>query len=254
MRIAFLTDLHLGAEGEQPQDVNVRQNFLDALAYLAELKPNCLVLGGDICNGTDNVAIYQWVKQQVDKLPFPYYVIPGNHDDSTIIADVFHKNHDMYDGELYYALPLEGRPALFLDSSKGEFSAAQWAWFRDYLTALRDNNVVVFMHHPPLPADVLFMDRKYPFRQSDEFLELVRDLPCHVTVVCGHYHVDKVVQRGNLLVLLSPSTFYQMKQDTPSFAVDNYQIGIREINLTTHGTNSTVFYLDPSKPQPEPTK
>ena len=106
------------------------------------------------------------------------------------------------------------------------------------------------MHHPPLPADVTFMDRKYPFHQSHEFLELVRDLPCHVTVVCGHYHVEKVVQRGNLMVLLSPSTYYQMQQDSPKFAIEHYRIGIREINLTSHGITSTVHYMDPAKHSP----
>ncbi|ADB37242.1 metallophosphoesterase family protein [Spirosoma linguale] len=245
MRIAFLTDMHLGAEGELPEGVDVRQNFLKALAFLTELKPSCLVLGGDFCISVGDSSIYQWVKKQVDELPFPYYVIPGNHDDPTMLAEVFNKMHDLHGGELYYALSLEGRPTLFLDSSKGAFSDQQWTWFRDYLSALRDNNIVVFMHHPPLPADVQFMDRKYPFRQSEEFIELVRDLPCHVTVICGHYHVEKVVQRGNLLVLLSPSTFYQMKQDTVGFAVDTLRVGIREINLTTHGTNSAVYYLDP---------
>lgn len=244
MRIAFITDMHLDVEGENPQGVDVRQNFLKALAFLDELKPNCLVIGGDICNTTADPAIYEWVEKQLDSLPIPYYVISGNHDNSVMLAEAFEKTHDLTGQELYYALPLEGRPVLFLDSSKGELSDEQWTWLRDYLTALRDTNVVIMMHHPPLPADVAFMDNKYPFRQSDEFLELVHKLPCHVTVVCGHYHVEKVVQRGNLLVLLSPSTFYQMKQDTLGFAIDNYRIGIREINLTTHGTISAVHYLD----------
>ncbi|MVM28787.1 metallophosphoesterase [Spirosoma sp. HMF4905] len=243
MRIAFITDIHIGAEGEKLHGIDVRQNFLNALDFLTNLKPNCLVIGGDLCNKHGDRSIYEWVKKQLDELPIPYYVISGNHDDPVMLADVFKKDHDLHGNELYYALPLEGRPALFLDSSKGEFSAEQWTWLRDYLTALRDNNVLIIMHYPPLPADVEFMDTKYPFRQSDEFLELVHELPCHVTVVCGHYHVEKVVQRGNLLVLLSPSTFYQMKQDTPEFAVDNYRVGIREVNLTTHGTTSAVHYL-----------
>lgn len=247
MRIAFLTDMHVGAEDELVQGVDVRQNFLKALATVADLKPNCLVLGGDLCNTKSDPAIYAWIRTQIDQLPFPNYVIAGNHDDSVVMAEVFNKRHNLMSGELYYALPLEGRPALFLDSSKGVFSDTQWEWLREYMLALRDTNIVIFMHHPPLPADVLFMDRKYAFRQSDEFLELIRDLPCHVTVVCGHYHVEKVVQRGNLLVLLTPSTFYQLKQDTPEFAIDNYQIGIREVNLTTHGTNSTVVYLNPTE-------
>ena len=247
MRIAFITDLHLGTETEKPQGVHVRQNFLKALDFLTELKPNCLVLGGDICNDTGDTAIYEWVKKQVDKLHMPCYVIAGNHDDSAMMAGIFRNAHHLHGSELYYALPLEGRPVLFLDSAKGELSPQQWAWLQDYLAALRDSNLLIMMHHPPLPADVTFMDHKYPFQQSDEFLKLVRDLPCHVTVVCGHYHVEKVVQRGNLMVLLSPSTFYQMQQDNPKFAIEHYRIGIREINLTNHGTTSTVHYLDPAK-------
>lgn len=247
MKLAFITDMHLGAEGENPQGVDVRQNFLKALDFVAGMKPNCLVLGGDICNGTGDRATYEWVKKQVDQLPVPCYIVSGNHDDSTMLAEVFENTHHLHGSELYYALPLDGRPVLFLDSSKGELSTEQWTWLREYLKALRDSNVLIMMHHPPLPADVVFMDQKYPFGQSDDFMEIVRELPCHVTVVCGHYHVDKVVQRGNLLALLSPSTFYQMQQTTPEFAIDHYQIGIREINLTSYGTTTTVHYLEPGK-------
>ncbi len=243
MRIAFLTDLHLDAEGVLPQGIDVRKNFCAALAYLSKQKPDGLVIGGDVCCETPDRAVYAWVREQLDQLPFPYYAIAGNHDDSVMMAEVFDLTHHLQGTELYYALPLEGRPTLFLDTAKGRLSPAQWTWLREYLTVLRDNNLLVFMHHPPLPADVQFMDTHYPFEQPDEFLALMRDMPCHVIVVCGHYHVEKIVQRGNLLTLLSPSTFYQMQQDTPAFAYDHFRVGIREINLTTHGTNSTVHYL-----------
>lgn len=244
MRIAFITDPHIGLADEMPQSIDVRQNFLNALAALSDLKPDCVILGGDLCSTTGNSEIYAWIKVQLDALPMPYYVIAGNHDDSIMLAEAFHKNHDLHEGELYYALPLNGRPVLFLDTARGSMSDAQWTWLRDHLTALRDSNVLIVMHHPPLPADVPFMDANYAFRQTDKFLALVQELPCHVTVVCGHYHVEKVVQRSNLLVLLSPSTFYQMSQNTTDFAIDNYQVGVREINLTAHGMSSTVHYLE----------
>lgn len=247
MRIAFITDPHLDKEGEKPMGVDVRQNFLDALAYATKLKPLLLVIGGDLCNSAGDPAVYGWVKQQLDALPYPYCIIPGNHDDSVMLAEAFNLTHHLHGDELYYALPLEGRPALFLDSAKGQFSLKQWQWLRDYLAALRDRNLLIFMHHPPLPADALFMDTHYPFWQADEFYDIAKDLTCHVTVVCGHYHVDKFVQRGNLTVLLSPATFYQIKSNTAEFAVDHYRVGIREMNLTTHGTNSEVHYLDPAQ-------
>ncbi|QIP16630.1 metallophosphoesterase [Spirosoma aureum] len=243
MRIAFITDIHIDTADKRPQGIDVRQNFLNALAFLTELQPSCLVLGGDICNTIGDRAIYEWVKQTLDTLPFPYYVIPGNHDDSVLLAEVFGRTNNLHNDELFYALPLEGRPTLFLDTSKGEFSPKQWAWLREYMAALRNNNVLIFMHHPPLPADVTYMDTHYPFRQSADFLELAKSSSCHITVVCGHYHVEKVVQRGNLMMLLTPSTFFQMKHDPTNMVIDNHCVGIREINLTTHGTNSTVHYL-----------
>ena len=122
MKLAFITDMHLGAEGEKPQGVDVRQHFLKALDFVADMKPNGLILGGDICNSTDDRrSIYEWVKKQVDKLPMPCYVIPGNHDDAVMMAEVFRNTHYLHGNELYYALPLEGRPVLFLDSSKGNY-------------------------------------------------------------------------------------------------------------------------------------
>ncbi|MFD2570755.1 metallophosphoesterase family protein [Spirosoma soli] len=243
MRIAFITDLHIGGPDEKPQGVDVRQNFLNALAYINELKPACLVIGGDICSTVGDELIYKWVKEQLDRLSYPYCLIAGNHDDSVMLANAFNLTHHLHGTELYYALPLEGRPALFLDTSTGELSPAQWTWLQQYVVALRDNNLLIFMHHPPILADVTYMDAHYRFRQSEEFLKLIKDLPCHVTVVCGHYHVEKVVQRGNLLVLITPSTFFQMKHDPATMVFDNYYVGIRELNLTTHGTNSTIHYL-----------
>lgn len=244
MRIAFLTDIHIDQAGEHPQGVDVRQNFLDTLAAIAATKPNCLVLGGDLCNQAGDASIYDWIRAETRKYPWPTYVIPGNHDDAALMAAAFDRTRDLHDGELYYALALEGRPALFLDSSKATFSEGQWAWLRDYMKLLRDTNLVVFMHHPPVPADMQAMDRLGPFRPSDTFVELVKDLPCHVTVVCGHYHIDRIVQRGNLLTLLSPSTYVQLRADTPDFEIASYRVGYREVNLTTHGTSSSVHYLD----------
>lgn len=244
MRIAFITDLHIDAEGVTPRGVDVRQNFRHVLLAVTSIKPALLVVGGDVCNTTGDPAIYRWVKQQLDDLPYPYCLIAGNHDDSVLLAQAFKLTHHLHGRELCYALPLEGRPALFLDSAADHFSPVQWAWLQDYMAALRDTNLLVFMHHPPVPADVSYMDAHNPFRQSDEFLKIVKALPCHVTVVCGHYHTEKIIQRGNLLVLLTPSTFVQLRQDTDTMTIESYQIGFREINLTTHGTNSRVYYLN----------
>ena len=243
MRIAFITDLHIAGENEKPLEVDVRQNFLNALQAVKDLHPIALVIGGDVCYDTGDRAIYQWVSQQVNELPFPTYFISGNHDDSTLLSEELKLTHHLQDGELYYAFPMEGYPALFLDTSKGEMSERQWTWLKEHLSALRDNNVLIFMHHPPLKAGVVHMDTHYAFKQSDRFIELVKELPCHVTVFCGHYHVEEWIQRGNLSVLITPSLFFQLKKDTVNLEIDHFKPAVREVNFTIDGLMSTVHYI-----------
>lgn len=243
MRIAFITDLHVAGEDEKPLGVDVRQNFLNALQQAKELHPLALVIGGDICYQSGDQAIYHWVCEQLRELPFPTYLIAGNHDDVALLATEMKLTHHVQQGELYYAFPMEGYPTLFLDTSKGEMSPEQWTWLSEHLRALRDTNLVIFMHHPPLKAGVGHMDTYYPFKQSDQFIDLINEVPCHVTVFCGHYHVEKWIQRSNLTVLITPSLFFQMKHDPIEMVIDHYRPAVREINFTPNGLTSTVHYL-----------
>ncbi|GAA4408390.1 hypothetical protein GCM10023187_30170 [Nibrella viscosa] len=242
MRIAFLTDLHIGAEGEKPQGVDVRQNFLNALAFLPEIKPDCIVLGGDLCYQTGERAVYQWIKTQLDPLPYPVYAIAGNHDDPVMMAEELELAHDVWGDELYFAFPLNGYPVVFLDTAKGYCSPGQMTWLQEHLHAI-GRNILLFMHHPPVLAGVGHMDAHYAFQQRDEIKSIFNSLSGRITVACGHYHVEKTILQDNLSVLITPSLFFQMKHDPEKMVIDHYRIAIREINLSPDGVTSTVHYL-----------
>lgn len=241
MRIAFLTDLHLGTPGQSTQGVDVRRNFLNALNYLNELKPDALVVGGDVCYDMGQAQTYRWFRQRVESLPYPWFAIAGNHDTSPLMARELGLEAHLRDEEFFFEEKLGETSALFLDTGRGTCSEAQWGWLGEKLAG-RDE-ALVFMHHPPLLAGVGHMDTNYPFRDSSTFLELTAPLR-RVTVVCGHYHVEKVVQRGNLTVYLTPSLFFQMKHDPMECVFDHFRIGIRELNLLPGGNLTTaVHYL-----------
>jgi 3',5'-cyclic-AMP phosphodiesterase len=242
MKIAFITDLHIAAEGETPQGIDVRANFLKTLNFVRAMKPACLVLGGDLCYDSGNLSIYQWIRQQLLDLPCIWFVIPGNHDNSVMMAEAFSLTHHLHGTELYFASPLEGYPAIFLDSSKAQFSPAQWTWLGDELKAIH-HNVLIFCHHPVLPANSEFMDTKYPFRQTEQWLELTNDLPCQMHVVSGHYHTDTVAFRGNTSVLITPSTYIQLDPGTPGITLIKTPPAVREINVTPNGLTSRVHYV-----------
>lgn len=242
MKIAFITDLHIAAEGEKPQGVDVRANFLKTLDFVRAMKPACLVLGGDLCYDTGDRAVYAWIREQLVDLPCTWFAIPGNHDNSVMMAEELHLTHHLHDSELYFASPLEGYPALFLDSSKTQFSPAQWQWLADELKAIH-HNVLIFCHHPVLPANAEFMDTNYPFRQTEQWIKLTRDLPCQMQVISGHYHTDAVAFRANTSVMITPSTYIQLDPNTPGISLIKTSPALREINMSPNGLTSRVHYV-----------
>ena len=240
MKIAFITDIHLGADGEMPEGVDVRARFLQTLRAVRAMKPACLVLGGDLCFDYGVRQTYQWIHEQLQQLPCQWFAIPGNHDDVLMMAQEMHLNHHLTGTELFSAAPLEGYPALFLDSSKGRFSDTQWQWMADEL-ALLHHNVLIFCHHPPLPADALFMDQNYPFTQQDRWNETTQHLPCRMQVISGHYHCEAVVQRANTTVLVTPSTYIQLDPHTPELGLVKTVPYFREITVSPTGVTSRVI-------------
>jgi Icc protein len=159
-----------------------------------------------------------------------------------MMAEELHLTRHLTGTELYSAVPLEGYPALFLDSSKGHFSDTQWAWLADELAVI-NYNVLVFCHHPVLSANARFMDTKYPFRQQDQWIETTEELPCRLQVISGHYHTEATVMRGNTTVLVTPSTYIQLDPHTPDLKLVNTGPYLREINVTTNGVSSRVVCI-----------
>lgn len=241
MPLAFLTDLHLGTANQYSLGVDVRQNFRVALDWVRERKPDALVVGGDVCFDVGRAETYRWFRAEVEALPFPWYAISGNHDNSVLMARELGLERYLQGEEFYFSVPFGGTLALFLDTSRGRCSETQWTWLREQVA--RREEVLLFMHHPPVPAGVRHMDAQYAFEESGRFLEIIRPLR-RATVVCGHYHVDRVLQRGNLTVFLTPSLYFQLKPDSPELAYDHFRIGIREIDLRPEGLVTSVQYLD----------
>ncbi|KAB7731239.1 metallophosphoesterase [Rudanella paleaurantiibacter] len=242
MKIAFITDLHIGAEGEMPLGIDVRANFLKALQFVRAMKPACLVLGGDLCYDSGDRAVYRWIYEQLMNLPCAWFAIPGNHDDSVMLAEELHLDHHLHGNELYFSSPLEGYPAVFLDSSKAQLSATQWEWLRDELKSIH-HNVLVFCHYPVLPANAEFMDTKYPFRQTEKWLETTHDLPCRMQVISGHYHTEAVALRGNTSLMVTPSTYIQIDPLSPEIKMVKTTPAVREIIVSPGGLTSRVHYI-----------
>ncbi|MCI5083174.1 MAG: metallophosphoesterase [Saprospiraceae bacterium] len=242
MKIVQITDLHVGREGEETFGVDVRANFLKIKQAILKEKPDHLVLSGDLCFDKGDKVIYQWIKEHLDEINIPYDVISGNHDDPVMLAEIFELNDNLHDQQLYFAKNLGGYPFLFLDTTTGIVSQEQLHWLKTEL-AKHDREVVIFMHHPPIKANVPFMDSRHALRNKPEVQQVLFNHPHPISIFTGHYHVEKNIRHGNTIVHITPSCYFQIDQKHPEFKVDHHRIGFREITLENGTIMDTVKYL-----------
>jgi Icc protein len=173
-------------------------------------------------------------------------VIGGNHDDAMMMAEVFGLQHLVTEDELYFAKKLGKATCLFLDSSRGFHSENQLKWLDRQLKNGNDN-FVIFTHHPPVKAGVKFMDSNYSLQNISEIQEVLFSYRGFVNIFCGHFHVEKAIQRDNILVQITPSTFYQLDQLSEDFKVDHHSIAYRLIDISTQSIKTSVKYFRGSK-------
>lgn len=242
MRIAQITDLHVGKANEDTYGVPVRENFLKVLQTAAALEPDELMISGDLCYSVGDAEVYHWVKQHLDASQIPYRLISGNHDDATLLAKAFGIEDLLHGDELYYRGQYGTQPALFLDTTKYEVSQTQLDWLAQQLASY-SGDWIIFMHHPPLLAGVKYMDDNYPLKNHAAVLALLQAHSGNVQVFCGHYHAERVVVVGNVTVYITPSCFFQISPFAKAFTIDHYQVGFREIELRNGHLLSTVRYI-----------
>ena len=92
------------------------------------------------------------------------------------------------------------------------------------------------------------MDMNHALRNMHDIQQLFFGFPHHLSIFCGHYHVEKTLNIRNLTVHITPSTYFQIDWRHEGFKVDHLRIALREINLRRDGVvESTVLYFDGNK-------
>ena len=239
MRFIQLTDLHIPPAGEKPNSIDIRSNFLKILNRVKELQPEFLVVTGDLCYKDGQDAIYEWIKMQLDKTTIPYTVIPGNHDDSTMLAQHFNLNAALKNGALYFS---KDANRLFVDTSTKMLSKEQLNWLAGQLEQ-NSGPILLFIHHPVLEAGTPFMDVTHALTNKEEVAQLLLNYKDNVYVFSGHFHIDKTIIRNNIIQHITPSSYLQISQWVNEFKVDHHRPGFREIVLKEDILMSTVVYV-----------
>lgn len=209
MLIAQLTDIHLGFDPTDPDELNA-QRFEQALGHLERRRvaPDLLVVSGDLTEHGD-VASYRRVVERLRRFPAPVHYALGNHD----IRDAFRvvvPDAPSVGGYLQYALALGDLRLLVLDTLEegrhgGAFCEVRAKWLHAELAAHPDTPAVIVMHHPPFDTGIewLTTDPDEPWVAA--FHAAIAGAPQVRAVLSGHIHRAIIGSEGGIPMLVCPS-------------------------------------------------
>jgi len=241
IRIAQLSDIHVGPTEDLVQNIDVRANFIKALDAIRGKSIDVVVISGDVAADHAEPGAYEWVSQIMSKYPIPYVVMGGNHDKISTMSKYFELGSDLKNGMLYFKRELKGHHLFFLDSSTNEVQTEQLSWLEKEAAKV-PGEVLVFMHHPPAICGCKFMDAKYPLNNIDEVRACFRKIPNLHNIFVGHYHTEKFLVQDGKNIHLTPSTFMQIDTRTTGFRMEHASPGWRIIDWSDGRLDTEVHY------------
>lgn len=241
IRIAQISDIHIGGTDLPVQDIDVRANFLKALRAIDENQVDLIVLSGDLAAEDGEEGAYAWVAEVMAPYKVPWVVMGGNHDRVDQMAKYFDIAQDLKNGLLYFQRTIKGRHLFFLDSSHNVVHSEQLQWLYKEVSAI-PSEVLLFIHHPPALCSCLFMDTHHPLHNIEEVRATLRSLPNIHSIFVGHYHTDKLIVQDFKNIHLTPSTMMQIDTHSPGFRMEHVRPGWRTIEWSLDRLETEVHY------------
>ncbi len=241
MKILQITDIHIYKLFELTNNIKVVDNFIQVLDEGMAYQPDLIVLSGDLGHNDVQMDVYQWLKQQLLDRGVPFRVIGGNHDDASLLCQVFGE----VQGQLpYFSYVKDGLKFIFLNTISGQIDETQMNWLKN---EIQSEVAAIFMHHPPFLAGIPHMDSRYAMEKRAEFLSVFSGLSQRFRIFTGHYHTERTIEIGNVAVYITPSTFVQISDSTVEFTPDHYKPAYRMITFDGHMFKTWVRYLGMDK-------
>ncbi len=255
LTIAHASDLHICKDGNFAYEVSDSltglRNFIKDIKKL-NFNVDFLCITGDLSDD-GSISSYKILKENLDNLPIPYFIIPGNHDNREKMSTIF-ENHKYLNkrikNRIFHSFTVHNIKIILLDSlTDGEPNGSLP---KDVLNAIEQelstgNKSLIFLHHPPFPTGIGFMD-KQPFHSANDFLTTLNKNSSNIlNVGCGHIHRAMFINKGGINFTISPSTAMQLdlnlNEDAPGdFVLETpgyliYRISVADNafpEITTH--------------------
>lgn len=222
MKIIQISDFHLRGDGklsfQKADTMLAMQQTVDYFCKLPAYElPEYFVITGDISEGGSRLG-YEKAKEFLDRLPRPYYIVPGNHDSREFFLDMFPENCPVMENiKPYICYTLDDYPvrAIVVDTTLphchyGGLSKEVAQWLEKKITECPEKPTMVFTHHPPFVTGLPAMDEG--FLNADLLAEILLRHD-NVHLCCGHMHTSIFTMWHGIPSVTCPSVAMQMEVD-----------------------------------------
>jgi 3',5'-cyclic-AMP phosphodiesterase len=209
-----LSDPHIGATWAGGDPVAGLAAAVEAVRHLPDA-PDAVLMSGDLADHAAD-AEYETVRELLEQLASPLYVLPGNHDD----RDTLRRHFDLPGGPgtpVQYAADLGRLRLVILDSTRpgedpGELDVDRLSWLAAELARAPDRPTLIALHHPPVSTGVAAWDELgLPAADRRALGDVLRRHPQVRRVVAGHVHRAMTGELAGRAVLSVPSTYVQTR-------------------------------------------
>jgi 3',5'-cyclic AMP phosphodiesterase CpdA len=271
-RFAVVSDLHLALPHtiwDHPSRFHLVEvsisAFQSVLEHLTQLDLDFLLLPGDLTQHGEPEN-HAWLQQWLAQLPFPVYVVPGNHDVPVLLADqqsiafadfpYYYTKFGYEDPQqIYYVRQLlPGVKLIGLNSNSfndqgeqvGCLDAKQLRWLEEVLAASGDELVLVMVHHnvvEHLPNQSSHpLANRYMLANSAELLQLLKRYGVKL-VFTGHLHVQDIAYSDGVYDITTGSLVsYPHPYRVLEFHRDNQ--GKESLQIVSHRVESVPDFPD----------
>ncbi len=230
MILCQISDLHIKAHGKKSyRIVDTAESLRRCVDQINQLRqrPDAVVLTGDLVDfGLPEE--YAFLRQLLQPLKMPFYLLPGNHDERRALRAAFPDHAYLQQGGERIEYVIDDHPLriVALDSvipqaSSGALTSASLLWLDQILQMQPDRPTVIVMHHPPFNTGIGHMD-KIGLDNPQALADVVRRYPQVERILCGHLHRSIQVRFGGTIASTCPGVAHQVVLDLSPQAASQF--------------------------------
>ena len=222
MRIVQLSDFHLRGDGKLSfYKADTIHSMKKTVEYFNNQKdyelPDFFIISGDLADGGTHEG-YTLIKEHLEQLPRPYFVIPGNHDKREFFQEFFKEQAPIGDDikpYICYSIDSDDARVIVVDTI---IPGRHWGGLSDEVAKWLDKKIqedlskptLVFTHHPPFTTGLPAMDEG--FENHEEFARILQKHK-NIRLCCGHMHTSIFTVWENIPIVTCPPISMIMEVD-----------------------------------------